>query len=164
MSVLAALAVILAATPADAQMGRQGFTWQTEIQLAREELAQLQADLDRLSREAWNKRSLAWLQVEIPGDAGSGDRRLRVSESWRVRDLLFKKKTKVRALDEGDAPSRWEVEFAGKPQRKLGVVMTDGDGTRVVCPLGEVLEGGGALGVFRHAGVLVCFARQPESD
>lgn len=160
MMALAGVLAMLGAVPVDAQRfwGRRGFTWQPEIQLAQEELARLQADLDRLSRDEWRARALAWIEIERPED-----RRLIVTESWRVGGLEFKKKARVRALDEQDVPSTWEVVFDGEPQRKLAVVMTDVDTTRVICSLGSLPDGGGALGVFQHGGVLLCLARQPEA-
>ena len=152
------LAALLAAPVADAQVwGRRGFSWQPEIQLERDEMAKLEADLDRLSREEWRAEALAWLELEWPAPD-----RLAVTESDRVAGLDFRKRVEIRVVGADELPSRWEVAFSRKPQRRMAVVMTDVDDTRVSCGLGELFPGGGALGVFQHQGYLLCLSREPE--
>lgn len=157
--VAAALWLAAGAGPLLAQRpwGSRGFSWQPEIRLAQEELAALQADLDRLSDEEWRQRSLAWLEVEAEAEG-----RVVVSRSWRVADLFFKKKAQIRPLEPQPPTERWEIRFEAKPQRTMALEMTDVDRTRVACPLGKLLAGGGALGVFQHEGVLLCLARQAD--
>lgn len=137
-------------------VGREGFMWQTEIDLAKEELAQFAADLERASLEEWKAGAAAWVEVS----RAEAEQLISVPSSFHVGSLDAER-AEVEVDDPYDPAPRWEIRYESKLPRELTLVLTDTDTTRVTCPLRTTLESSprAYLGVFARGEVIECFAR-----
>lgn len=138
--------------------GSRGYAWQTDIQLAKEELKEYETGLQRMGRDEWMAEVLAWVTYDY-----AEDKRLAVAESYRVADLDPGKKAEIEA-GETDPPT-WDIAWGKKGPKAVELVLTDTDSTRVNCPLATAEQlGKGYIGVFVRDGVIVCLARGPFDD
>lgn len=139
----------------DTKVGRRGWEWQTGQDLEEEAMKRFQHDLDRLSDEEWKDQALAWIEFRTLED-GSG---IEVIGSDRVADLDGDE-LEVEPLGSGASAERWNVGFAKKPPKQFGLILTDVNRTRIDCPLRQTVEKDGrALGIFQHAGTVLCMPR-----
>lgn len=139
--------------PGETPLGARGFEWQTEQQLAKEALAQLEAKLEGLDEEGWKREALAWIAFD---NTDSG--KMAVDDSFRVGDLSGKK-ADIALID--DEPMIWEISYSKKLPKELQLTLTDQNKTEVQCDLGAASKmSSGHLGVFMHEGVLHCLSRQ----
>lgn len=134
-------------------MGRAGYQWQTQQDLARERLEGLLAELEELSLEEWKERTLAWIELDGLAE-GEGTA---IPASHRVASVEARRGT-VQPLEE--SRGAWRIVYSRKPPKTLRLTMTDLDATEVKCPLRAALdEGARHLGVFFVDSVLHCFHR-----
>lgn len=129
---------------------RNGAVWQTEIDLAKEAVRELQAEVDAMDLDEWKDRSVAW--IEITPTAESDEEYLAVPASWHVGGLDAGRKVEVELESEYDPQPKWQLHYGKKQPRTLTLVLTDDEGTRVDCSLSDLMKqgDGGYLGVFVH--------------
>lgn len=138
--------------------GSRGYGWQTDIQLAKEELEAYETDLQRMGRDQWMAEVLAWVTYDY-----SEEKRLEVDESYRVADLDPGRKAEVEQV-ETDPPT-WGIAWGRKGPKAIELTLTDTDSTQVNCQMGTAERlGRGYIGVFQREGVLLCLARGPFED
>ncbi len=138
--------------------GSRGYRWQTDIQLAKEELKEYESGLQRMGRDEWMAQALAWVTY----DYGT-DKRLAVDESYRVAGLDPGKKAEI---EEGETdPPTWNIAWGKRGPKSLELTLTDTEATKVDCSLGTAEKlGKGYLGIFVREGVIVCLARGPFEE
>lgn len=140
-------------------MGSRGFMWQTDIQLAKEALKELEAQLDRMPEEEWKSTSIAWFEIQVQ----EGERRISVPQTFHVGDIDAGKRAEVERGGEEWEPT-FDIAYPKKLPKALEITMTDDDSTRVECPLGDAAKGQrGLLGVFIHESALLCVFREAET-
>ncbi len=142
--------------PGPTPLGREGFMWQTDIDLAKEELAQFAAELEGVSLEEWKAGAAAWVEVSRE----EADPLIEVPSSFHVGSLDAER-AEVEIDDPYDPAPRWEIRYESKVPRDLTLVLSDTNSTRVTCPLRTTLESSprAYLGVFVRGPVIECFAR-----
>lgn len=130
---------------------RDGAVWQSEIDLAKEVLREMEAELSGLDLDAWKDRSVAWIEIAAAADGGA--EYLAVPSSWHVGGLDAGRKVEVELESEYDPEPKWQLRYDKKRPRSVTLVLTDEQATRVDCSLVELVEGAatGHLGVFVHA-------------
>lgn len=139
-------------------LGSRGYRWQTDIQLAKEELQEYEIGLQRLGRDEWMAEVLAWVTYDY-----AEAKKLAVDESYRVADLDPGKKAEIEPA-ETDPPT-WSIAWGKKGPKAIELVLTDTEATRVNCPMATAEKlGKGYLGIFVREGVIVCMARGPFED
>ncbi len=138
-------------------MGRDGFLWQTDIDLAKEELKEFQAELDRMTEEEWMAAALAWVSFDY-----AEERQLMVDDSYRVDAVDPGKKAEVEEITFD--PPTWGIAWSKKSPRKLVLTLTDDQSTEIDCALGaaEKLRSG-FMGIFLRDNIVVCMPRGPFS-
>lgn len=139
-------------------MGRRGYEWQAEMELAKEELKRFEAQLAALSADEWRARSIAWLEFAIEPSA----RRIQLPASFHVGEVDPGKRAEIEVTSEYDAlDPTWAIAYPKKAPRELRLVMTDEASTAVTCPIGEAVDRAvpGSLGIFVHDTTLVCLFR-----
>ena len=140
-------------------LGSRGYRWQTDIQLAKEELREFEVGLQRMGRDEWMAEALAWVTYDY-----AEEKRLAVDESYRVATVDPGKKAEV---EEGDTdPPTWDIAWGKKAgPKEIELTLTDTDATRVGCKMATAERlGRGYLGIFVREGVIVCLARGPFDD
>ncbi len=139
-------------------VGREGAMWQTEIDIAKDELAEFEAELSRMAHEEWMEIALAWIEYGY-----SEDRRIDVEDSHRVALVDPGKKAEVEELTID--PPTWGIAWGKKAPRSLKLVLTDTNRTAVECALAakKKMEAG-YMGVFLRENSVVCLPRGPFSE
>lgn len=134
----------------DAPNWRDGAVWQTEVDLAREALREMEAELVALELEEWKDRSVAWIEISSASDGG--EEYLAVPASWHVGGLDAGRKVEVELESEYDPEPKWELRYGKKQPRSLTLVLTDEQDTRVDCALADLMKESpsGYLGIFVH--------------
>jgi len=134
----------------DAPNWRDGAVWQTEVDLAREALREMEAELVALELDEWKDRSVAW--IEISSASEGGEEYLAIPSSWHVGGLDAGRKVEVELESEYDPEPKWQLRYGKKQPRSLTLVLTDEQGTRVDCSLATLMKesSSGHLGVFVH--------------
>lgn len=138
--------------------GSRGYAWQTDIQLAKEELQEFEIGLQRMDRDQWMAEVLAWVTYDY-----AAEKRLAVDESYRIASLDPGKKAET-VPGETDPPT-WDIAWGKKGPKDLELTLTDTESTTVLCSLGAAEKlGKGYLGIFVRDGVVLCMARGPFED
>lgn len=143
---------LVAAAQGPQGIGRAGFGWQTDQALESERMKQFLVELEPLSLDEWKGKALAWLELQPESENGG----VAVPLSLHI-DSLEVRKSDVAATDEVGS---WTILPAKKKlPRKMTVVLTDPDRTKVECPLPAVADGREVVGIFLYEGVLHCLVR-----
>lgn len=143
---------LIAAAQSPQGIGRAGYGWQTDQALESERMKQFLVELEPLSLDEWKEKALAWLELRPESENGG----VTVPLSLHI-DSLEVRKADVAAIDEAGS---WTIVPAKKKlPRKMSVVLTDPDRTKVECPLPAVANGGEVVGIFLYEGVLHCLVR-----
>ena len=138
--------------------GSRGYAWQTDIQLAKEELQEYEIGLQRMSRDEWMAEVVAWVTYDY-----AEEKMLAVAESYRVGSLDPGKKAEVMSGDTD--PPTWDIAWGKKKPKAIDLTLTDTEATTVNCPMATAEKlGKGYLGIFVREGVIVCLARGPFED
>lgn len=139
-------------------LGSRGYAWQTDIQLAKEELQEFESGLQQLGRDEWMAEVVAWVAYDY-----ATENRLAMDESYRVANIDPGKKAEVEAGE--TEPPTWDIAWGKKKPKAIDLILSDTDSTTVNCPMGTAEKlGKGYIGVFVREGVIVCLARGPFDD
>ncbi len=143
--------------PGFTPIGRRGYEWETKQNLEKEQLKQMEAELNALSEEDWKTQALAWIDLA----PGAAEDQVAVPGSNRVAGIEVKK-AEVQAAP--DTEGSWTIAWSKrKAPYDMTLVLTDVAATKVECPLRSTVEDQDvALGVFQNekTGVLLCVPRK----
>jgi hypothetical protein len=137
-------------------LGRQGALWDSDMQIAKAQLAEFEAGLAALTLDEWREQAVAWAEVATRLE----EREIDIPVSFHVLNVDAGKRAEVELdpLDEG-----WYIAFGTKAPKEIDLILSDKSSTRVSCSLADLPPlAEGLFGVFVLETRVFCYYRPAE--